>query len=112
MSEVKKSQSKEISEGKVCAILAYLLVGIIWYFVDEKIKKNSFANFHVKQALVLIIISLAGSIILGMTFVLAWLIPFYQIAILVLIIIGMINASNEQKKELPFIGKYAQKLKF
>jgi uncharacterized membrane protein len=107
-----KTSSTETKDGKVCAILAYLLVGIIWYFVDEKMKKNTFANFHVKQALVLLIVSLAVSILLGMTFILAWLIPFWQVVIFVMIIIGMINANNEQKKELPIIGKFGNKFTF
>lgn len=107
-----KPSSPDAKDGKVCAILAYLLIGIIWYFVDEKMKKNTFANFHVKQALVLLIVSLAGSIVLGMTFILAWLIPLWQIVVLVMMIIGMINANNEQKKELPIIGKFGNKFNF
>jgi len=78
----------------------------------EKMKKNNFAKYHVKQALVLLIVSLAGSIVLGMTFILAWLIPFLQIAVFVLMVIGIINANNEQKKELPIIGKFGEKFKF
>jgi len=34
----KNNSSKDIADGKICAILAYLLIGIIWYFVDEKMK--------------------------------------------------------------------------
>ena len=93
-------------------MLAYLLVGIIWYFADEKMRKNSFAKHHVKQALVLLIVSLAGSIVLGMTFILFWLMPLYQIAIFVLIVIGIMNANSGQKKELPIIGKFGNKFTF
>jgi len=112
MANKKTSSNNDIQEGKICAMLAYLLVGIIWYFADEKMKKNNFAKYHVKQALVLLIVSLAGSIVLGMTFILAWLIPFLQIAVFVLMVIGIINANNEQKKELPIIGKFGEKFKF
>ncbi|MEA3463906.1 MAG: hypothetical protein U9R14_02430 [Patescibacteria group bacterium] len=106
------SAKEEIKKGKVCAMLAYLLVGIVWYFVDEKMKKNNFIKFHVKQSLVLLIVSFAGSIVLGMTFIFAWLIPLYQVAILVMIIIGIMNANNEQEKELPIIGQFGNKFKF
>ena len=106
------SPNTEVEQGKICAMLAYLLVGIIWYFADEKMKKNNFAKYHVKQALTLLIVSVAGSIILGMTFILVWLIPIWQIAAFVLIVIGIMNANNGQKKELPIIGKFGNKFKF
>ena len=111
-SSMQSISSTEIKQGKVCAMLSYLLIGIIWYFADEKMKKNNFIKFHVKQAITLLIVSFAGSIALGMTFILAWLIPFLQIAVFVLMIIGIMNANNEEKKELPIIGKFGNKLKF
>ena len=113
MSEEKKTSTnnKEFEEGKVCAILAYLLLGVIWYFVDEKMKKNNFTKYHVKQALVLFIVSLVGSLALGVTIFLAWLIPFFQLVIFVLMIIGIMNASGGEKKQLPVIGQFADKLK-
>jgi len=107
-----KATTTEIKDGKICAILTYLLVGIVWYFVDEKMRKNNFVKYHVKQALVLLIVSLGGSLVLGMTFILAWLIPFLQIAVFVYIIIGVMNANNGGEKELPLIGKFANSFKF
>ena len=112
MEEKKSTTNKNVEDGKVCAILTYLLIGVIWYFADEKMKKNDFVKFHVKQAIVLFIVSLAGSIVLGMTIVLAWLLPLYQVAIFVLMVVGIINASNGQKKELPFIGRFGEKFNF
>ena len=105
------SNSSEIKQGKVCAILSYLLIGVIWYFADEKMGKNSFVKFHVKQALVLLILSLGGMILMNMLF-LFWLIPLYNIVVLVFAVIGIINANNGEKKELPLIGQFAKKLTF
>ena len=113
----KKANSSDNS--KICAVLSYILIGIIWYFVDEKMKKNSFAKFHAKQGLVLLIcsiiysvalqvismillISLIGIVLLPIVMILAY-VP------LVLMIIGIINAVNNNTKELPIIGKYANK---
>lgn len=99
--------------GKTAGILAYLLVGIIWFFADEKIKRDEFAKFHVKQSLVLLIISIGGYIILGLIPVLGWIImPFFGLATFAFAVLGIINAAQGQKKELPFIGGYASKLKF
>ena len=108
----KKNSTNEIKEGKTCAILAYLLVGIIWYFADDSLRKNSFVNFHVKQGLVLLGISIAGNIVLTLSLVFAWLIPLWGLVMLALLVIGIINVSNGDKKELPIIGQFGKKLKF
>lgn len=116
MSEEQKPIEQKNEEGntgfedsKLCAMLAYLLIGIFWYFTDERMKKNEFTKFHVKQGILLIISSLAGSMILGMTIIFAWLIPFFQFCIFIMVIIGCYNAVSNEKKELPIIGKYHNK---
>ena len=105
------SDNSEAKQGKVCAILSYLLVGVIWYFADDKMKKNNFVKFHVKQALVLLILSFGGVILMNMLF-LFWYLPLYHIVVLVFAVIGIINANNGEKKELPLIGQFAKKFTF
>ena len=103
----------EIEEGKLVAILAYLLIGIIWYFADEKMKKNEFVKFHVKQALVLLIVDVLGYAILGIIIIIGWvLMPIFGVVMLILWIIGIINALNGKKKALPIIGGFAKKFTF
>jgi uncharacterized membrane protein len=103
----------EIENGKICALLAYLLFGIIWYFADEKMKKNNFAKFHTKQGIILIITSILGSVILGIIPVLGWIVyPIFQLGILIFAILGIINSLNGKEKELPVIGQFAKKLNF
>jgi uncharacterized membrane protein len=122
----KKAGSNAAEEGKVCSILAYLLVGIIWYFADDDMKKNKFVKYHVKQGLVLLIAWLAYSIALGVVFAVIFTPIFFMgggfglLAILrllyyvpfIFLIIGIINALNGKEKELPIIGKYGRKFKF
>ena len=108
--------------GKVCAILSYFLVGIIWYFVDEKMRKDSFAKFHAKQALFLLITSFVVSILLGVLSTILFIIPFIgaifagllgtivSLAILILWLFGVIYAATENKKVVPIIGSYAEKI--
>jgi len=92
---------QDAENGKVCAILLYILwiVGIIWYFVDEKQKNNPFTKFHLKQSLVLVIVCVAINIVTC---------GFGGIIGLVFAIIGLINAVNGETKELPIIGKFAE----
>ncbi len=102
--------------GQVCAMLSYLFVGIVWFFVDEKMKKDALAKFHVKQAIILLIFSVVWSVLLG--FLGAFLFFLGPIAFLlsyvplIFAIIGILNALNKKEKELPVIGSYAKKLSF
>lgn len=107
----KKSKSSA-ENANVCAGLAYLLVGIIWYFVDEKMRKDALVTSHVKQALVLFIVSLAGSLILGITIIGIFLIPIFNLVVFVFAIIQMIAAFQGNEKELPLVGKYGEKFTF
>lgn len=106
--------TKDIEQGKTCAILAWFFpIGLIWYFADEKMKKNKFAQFHVKQSLVLAIVSvliaLAGNFvpIFGLM-----ILAVGNLAVFVFFILGLISAVNGEEKELPFIGKFAEQLQF
>lgn len=96
-------------------VLTYLffIVGLIWYLVDDEIKKNAFAKYHFKQSLVLvitaIILSFAASIIPLLNIV---LVPLVELALLVLVILGIVNVVNREQKELPVIGSFGEKFSF
>lgn len=120
-----KQKTKSVENEKLCAILSYFLVGIIWYFADEKMKESEFAKYHAKQGLVLIIASIAYSIILQILvsiFILPLILTGLWVGLgmisilyyvpLIWAIIGLVNAANGQTKELPLIGKYAEKFNF
>ena len=102
--------------SQLCALLSYLLVGIIWYFADDNMKKDSFVKFHVKQAIILFIFSIAWSVLLRILVVLVFYLgPIFFVlnyVPLILTIIGIIYALNKQEKDLPVIGSYAKKLTF
>ena len=108
-----KSASKPIENEKICVILQYFFpIGAIWFFVDEKMKQSSLAKFHLKQSLVLVVLSIA-------IMILSFIVPFFvlvgwifNLAILVLWILGLINAVNGVEKELPVVGKFASKFGF
>jgi uncharacterized membrane protein len=110
----KNKSSSEVEQGKVCAILSYILVGIIWFFADDKMKKNKFVKFHVKQSLVLLILNVCVYIVGTILPFIGWFIilPLGSIFVLVLWIFGIINSINGKEKELPIIGKFAEKFTF
>lgn len=107
--------------GKICAILSYLLIGIIWYFVDKGMQKDERVKFHVKQGIILLIFSIIWSVVLNFLFgfLIMGLMSFIwgmwhllSYVPLIFTIIGIINAVNDNQKELPVIGHYAEKLTF
>lgn len=95
-------------DSKVQSILSYL--GILWllaYFLGKE-QRDEVSRFHLKQGLGLIIVSFVGSFILG---ILAFIVPslaiisnIYGLLMLILIIIGIVNAVNQKMKPLPVIG--------
>ena len=94
---------EDIEKNKTMAGLAYLLFFLPLIVCPE----SQFAKFHANQALILVIVSIAGSIILGIIPVIGWiLLPFFGIATLVLGIMGLINGFGGKVKRLPIIGKY------
>jgi len=134
MAKKKKKVSKkaapssgQVSEGMACAILSYILIGVIWFFADNKMRKNKYAEFHAKQGLVLLIASIIFSIAYGIVFaILAALLIFIPVAGMIIIwvlsllfwlptiwvIIGIVYAATGKQNKLPVIGKFAEKFKF
>lgn len=107
--------------GKICAIISYLLIGIIWYFVDKGMQTDERVKFHVKQGIILLIFSVIWSVVLNFLFgffimgfmAFTWgILHFLSYVPLIFAIIGIINAVNNNQKELPIIGHYAEKLTF
>jgi uncharacterized membrane protein len=113
----KEAPKGEVKNTKLCAILAYLLIGIIWYFVDKDIQKDEFVKFHVKQGVVLLIADIAFWIAISILWSILFFIPMLWMLLrlinlipLLFTLIGIFYAVTDKKEELPIIGKYAEKL--
>lgn len=103
--KIVKFDSKDIEDNKAMAILAYII-----FFIPMIAAPNSpFAKFHANQGLVLFLAGLVsyvamiilGFLTLGLTFL---LMPLLWIGMLVLAILGIVNAASGEAKELPIIG--------
>lgn len=98
-----KFDPADIEKNKTMAGLAYL----IFFLPLVACPESKFAKFHANQALVLLIVAIAGNIILGIIPILGWiLLPFFGIAVFIIAIMGLINGFGGKAKELPIIGKY------
>ena len=100
----------DINSNKIMAVLSYL--GILVLVPVFAAKNSPFARFHANQGIVLaiseIVINLVISVLSGFPAI-GWLFTLIggiaDVAFLVFVIIGIINAVNGKAKELPVIGK-------
>lgn len=101
-------ESDYAKQGKTAAIVAYLtLIGtIIAFFINQE-DKNTFAYFHIRQALGINI----GFYLLGafVSMFDSWPISSsFYIFIFVLWFYGIITAVREEQKPAPLVGKHFQ----
>lgn len=104
------SAAAAIEEGKTIAIIAYLtLIGLVIALVMNGDKKNTYATYHIRQSLGLMISGLAVSLVSWIP-LLGWLVGIIAMFVLLYMwIIGLINAVNGKEKPLPLFGKkYAE----
>ncbi len=100
-----------INEGKTAAIISYIFtpIGLLIAYLMNNEKKNTFAQFHIGQSVRLAILGAAN-------YALERILPFRMdfvttiigLGILVLMIIGIINAANGTTKKLPIIGSIGE----
>lgn len=89
------------------SVLAYIsFLVFIPYFTA---KENPAVQFHVRQGIVLLIpeiaLWVAGQILFNLFFP---LVSLLNLGLIVLSIIGIVNAVQKKQVELPLVGKYAK----
>lgn len=122
LSGVSSEEKIDTSTG----LIAYLtLIGFVIALVlnnDKKGETKSFGAFHLRQSLglmltgivVMVAMMILSTILLMISYkmlvIMSILYPVFYLGMLALVIIGIINASNGQKKELPIIGAFISKI--
>lgn len=101
--------------NRTMAIVAYItIIGWVIAYLNYRRSddKQPFVQYHLTQSLGVIIFSVVLSIISG---ILAGILPslstlFYIIGLapLVLMLLGIITASNNAERPVPFIGKWVE----
>lgn len=101
------------TERKVVFSLCYLW-GILFFLPLILYKNDEEAKFRANEGLVLLIVSIIGNAVLGILTAIGGAVAtvfgiitgVFNLGILILAIIGIINVINGDKKELPLLGKY------
>lgn len=102
---VRQADPKDVEKNKVMAVLAYVIF-FLPFLTDAK--DSPFAKFHANQGFLLFLFSVIGQIVGGIVPIIGWfvIIPLVWLAAIIFLILGIINASSGQMKELPIIGQY------
>jgi len=109
-----RASSKDAENNKGMAIIAYILFFVPLLTGDHK--KSPFVKFHTNQGTVLFLTWIAWwfvSLILGFVFRGWFLWAIFSlvgfavwVGVIVLLVLGIINAVNGRMKPLPVIGKF------
>lgn len=101
------------TERKVVFSLCYLW-GILFFLPLILYKNDEEAKFRANEGLVILIVSIIGNAVFGILTAIGGAVAtvfgiitgVFNLGILILAIIGIINVINGDKKELPLLGKY------
>ncbi len=102
--------------AKTMAIVAYItwigwIIALVTYNGDAQ--KPSLTRFHLRQSFGLLVAGIAFYILyfimLNIFFILGLLFGLLGLGFVVLWIMGIINAANEQEKPLPLVGEFFDK---
>lgn len=98
-----------VEEGKIAAITSYVLVvGVFIAMSMNSESKNSFASFHIRQALGISLTFISLGLIISNFDSLMISAPMW-ISVSVLWSYGIFSAINGTTKPLPLLGNYFQK---
>jgi len=105
--------SGDVEKNKGMAVLSY--IGILCLIPLLAAKESKFAQFHAKQGLVLFLAEILLSILYAVPavnvvmFFIGWIV---YILILILAIMGIVNALQGNYWKMPVLGGLAEKFKF
>lgn len=100
-------------DNKTLSIVSYITpIGWLIAYFSGKDNANSLLKYHLKQSLALFLFGVIFNIVFRIIFMLMpslFFLVYIGYVFWALIIIGIINASNEAEKPLPIIGSWAEK---
>ena len=101
-------ESFNIKDGKTIAIISYLtVIGTVIALILNNSKKNSFASFHIRQAIGLYLLLFVINLLIRYNS-LGWLGNLLSLGAFVLVIMGLIGAIQGEEKRIPYLGNQFQ----
>jgi uncharacterized membrane protein len=101
-----QAPQSDAEKNKAMAIVGYIVPILFFIPLVTDAKNSPFAKFHANQQLVLLIAAIVINVVGGIIPFLGWFIilPLGCIFLLVIAIMGIINAAKGEMKPLPLIG--------
>jgi uncharacterized membrane protein len=106
--ETKKADSSDVEKNKAMGIVGYIIPILFFIPLVTDAKNSPFAKFHANQQLNLLISWVVVNVVGGIIPIIGWfiLLPLGTIFLIVVAIMGIINAAKGEMKELPLIGGF------
>lgn len=104
---VPAADASDVDQNKPMAIIGYL-IPILFFIPMLSEQKSPFGMFHAKQQLNLLLSWIVVNVVGGIVPFIGWFIilPIGSIILIVLMIMGIINAVKGETKQLPIIGGF------
>lgn len=97
-----------VREGKTMAIIAYItIIGTLIAFILNQNKHNSYASYHIRQALGIFLIGVIVNFLQRYSHF-NWVDILLALGVFVLWIIGLISAIQGEEKPIPVFGEKFQ----
>ncbi len=97
-----------MQDGKMMAIISYItVIGTIIAFIMNQNKHNSFASFHIRQAIGIFLVGMVVNFISRFTDF-GWLDAILSIGVLILWIMGLVGAIQGKEQRVPLLGDQFQ----
>ncbi len=104
-----------VESRTLMSVLAYIGILVLIPYFSGDAKKDEFVKFHTQQGMVLFVIEIA---LLVLSILVSMAVPMLSIfgtligfGLLILSVLGVVNAAKGEKKELPVVGAYGKKFK-
>lgn len=98
----------DAEKNKAMGIVGYIIPILFFIPLVTDAKNSPFAKFHANQQLMLLIAAVVVNVVGGIIPIIGWFIilPLGSIFLIVVAIMGIINAAKGEMKELPLIGGF------
>ncbi len=97
-------------QDNIAGLLAYLVLPAIVFLILEPYSRNRFIRFHSVQGVALwVVYILASAVISAIPILNFLLLPLVGFAFLIIAVICMIKAFQNQTFKLPLLGEFAEK---
>jgi len=100
--------NQTVSEGKTIAIISYVtFIGTIIAFIMNQNKRNSFASFHIRQAVGLFLLAFVINFLTSYLNM-GWISQIFTFGVIILWVFGLIGAVQGEEKRVPLLGDHFQ----